>query len=46
MVGAGSGCWEVAREVTSLPLGREGVPVRAGIGLAALFDAPGRIAGD
>ena len=29
-----------------MPLWREGVPVRACIGLAALFDAPGAIAGD
>jgi hypothetical protein len=42
----GSGCWLVAREVTSLPFKfLEGVPVLWGAGLAA-FVAPGRIAGD
>lgn len=44
IVGAGSGCCDVALEVASLPL-RDGVPVLAGAGLAA-FVAPGAIAGD
>ena len=46
IVGAGSGCCEVAREVASLPFKlREGVPVLAGRGLGA-FVAPGATAGD
>lgn len=46
IAGTGSGCWEAAREVISVPLGREGVATRAGMGLGALFNALGAIAGD
>lgn len=46
IVGAGSGCWEAAREVESWPFVlREGVPTRGGIGLGA-FAMGGRMAGD
>lgn len=41
MVGAGSGCCEVALEVESWPLVfRTGVPVRRGAGLGAFVIAP------
>ena len=45
IAGAGSGCCEVALEVTSLPLVRDGVPVLGGAGLGA-FAPPGASAGD
>ena len=46
--GAGSGCTEVALDVASAPLVRDGVPVLAGgAGVEPLVTfAPGRIAGD
>lgn len=44
-IGAGSGCWDVALEATSVPLVRDGVPVLGGAGLGA-FAPPRAIAGD